>query len=58
VINTKDGGELCKHQCLKFTGDNCFWEGYNGFRGVEGANKIKIIESSKQIANCFINELT
>ena len=44
---------------LEIYGDNCFRGGLQpGYRGVEGANKIKIIESSKQIGNCFINELT
>ncbi|MEP6594529.1 MAG: hypothetical protein ABJA71_01230 [Ginsengibacter sp.] len=41
-----------------FTGDNCFRGGLQPVTEVMGANKIKIIEQSKQIGACFINELT
>ena len=59
MINTKDGGELyiapMREKLREIT---ALGEVTTGYRGVECANKIKIIESSKQIGNCFINELT
>jgi len=42
----------------KQTGNNCFKGVITGYRGVETAKKIKIIEPTKQNADSFIIHLT
>ena len=58
MINTKDGGELNNTNVRNLREITALGEGYNRLQRCRGANKIKIIESSKQIGDCFINELT